>query len=564
MSLSIMAIMNLIESDNVVLPAIQRGFVWEEEQIKSLLDSIMRGYPVGIALLWETYDDIQYREFIKSYWPDNQLSFRSNSRRKRIKVVLDGQQRLQSLYVALCGTYEDKDLYLDLLSGRESDSSAQEKYLFRFMTTREAVEANKPPENSMGVEEKDDYLEYFAKVSDLYEMTQTVKINMFRKISASFDLPQKTADRAENNLFRFHQKFIESQNILQLYVIDENLPKRSADRKSETDVLEIFVRINTEGTDLSRSDLIFSMLKLNWRESAQLLPKFIKRIRKDNSFSLDMDFVIRCLFAVSDLGARFDIDLVRSKGNAETLKTNFERCCNAIEATIDFIIQECRCHSTNIIVSNNTIIPLVYYFYWLSGHKIRASQIQSVKTAFYLTAFAKAFTRHAESRLDGFINQILKPAVNGRRKSFPVSETMGFVVQKEKIRGYDDLLSQNRILGLHLIQGLTGTHFKYAPNAPEVDHIFPRSKLIKKGVDKNKIDHYANSWILAKGKNRNKSNEDPDHYFSEISQKVLKKALIDKKLLKYGRYEQFLRVRSGKMINTLKRILQIDPKDFRE
>ena len=71
--------------------------------------------------------------------------------------------------------------------------------------------------------------------------------------------------RLGENLARFHDALTTNSNILQVSVIDENLPNDNLDRKSEADVLEIFVRVNREGTPLSRSDLIFSMLKLNWR-----------------------------------------------------------------------------------------------------------------------------------------------------------------------------------------------------------------------------------------------------------------------------------------------------------
>ena len=64
---TIMGLLNQIANDEVVLPAIQRDFVWSEAQTQTLLDSIMRGYPIGIALLWETYNDIQYRIFAREF-----------------------------------------------------------------------------------------------------------------------------------------------------------------------------------------------------------------------------------------------------------------------------------------------------------------------------------------------------------------------------------------------------------------------------------------------------------------------------------------------------------------
>ena len=69
--MAIITLMNQIKNEEIILPAIQRDFVWETEQIESLMDSIMRGYPIGIVLLWETYSDIKYRLFDKDFKSGN-------------------------------------------------------------------------------------------------------------------------------------------------------------------------------------------------------------------------------------------------------------------------------------------------------------------------------------------------------------------------------------------------------------------------------------------------------------------------------------------------------------
>ena len=61
--------------------------------------------------------------------------------------------------------------------------------------------------------------------------------------------------------------------------------------KAKLTFLEIFVRINRQGMPLSRSDLIFSMLKPNWKESAEALPEFVESVNRGNSFEIDTDFV---------------------------------------------------------------------------------------------------------------------------------------------------------------------------------------------------------------------------------------------------------------------------------
>jgi len=109
----------------------------------------MRGYPSGIALLWETYLDLQYRTFDGAFHPGQIHDFKENKRKKKLKLVLDGQQRLQSLYIALYGSYKGKSLYLDVLSGRDSDDVAEEKYDFEFLDKAASRNGRTKPWRSM-------------------------------------------------------------------------------------------------------------------------------------------------------------------------------------------------------------------------------------------------------------------------------------------------------------------------------------------------------------------------------------------------------------------------------
>jgi uncharacterized protein with ParB-like and HNH nuclease domain len=102
--MTIYNLLNQIKEGDIVLPAIQRNFIWPERKIEKLFDSIMRGYPIGLILLWETYENIQYRKFDRDHIPTNKQTFQDNKLKNKKKLVLDGQQRLQSLYIALYGS----------------------------------------------------------------------------------------------------------------------------------------------------------------------------------------------------------------------------------------------------------------------------------------------------------------------------------------------------------------------------------------------------------------------------------------------------------------------------
>lgn len=133
----------------------------------------------------------------------------------------------------------------------------------------------------------------------------------------------------------------------------------------------------------------------------------------------------------------------------------------------------------------------------------------------------------------------------------------------ERIQNFDEeLLRRNVSLTLHLVQGLAGTKVQYANNAPEVDHIFPKAELAKKDFEPGLINHFANYWILAKGKNRNKSDKHPAKYLEDVADEDLKRALIPREMLDYRRYGTFLEKRSAAMLETVGKKLNMSDKDF--
>jgi hypothetical protein len=103
---------------------------------------------------------------------------------------------------------------------------------------------------------------------------------------------------------------------------------------------------------------------------------------------------------------------------------------------------------------------------------------------------------------------------------------------------------------------------QYSRNAPEIDHIFPRSELRRRNHDEGDINDLANFWILAQGKNRNKSNRNPKDYFTDVSKAALDKALIDRDLLDYRSFRRFLRQRRAAILDRLQGKLGLTDADL--
>ena len=212
---------NSEEENGIFLPYVQRDFVWDKERIYSLLDSLMRGYPIGLIRIWETTLAVNYREFERYYRFNlaNNNFFPGNANNKITKqYVLDGQQRLQSLYIAMHGSYDRKVIFFNLRSNKE------EKYEFEFHSNTFTKD---------GWINVHDFLENPAIIN---ELEQTPDDEMFK------------------NAKKLHDIFKTNKNIRIEKLASDNL----------TDVANIFLLSNAGGVVLEPNDLIMATINAKW------------------------------------------------------------------------------------------------------------------------------------------------------------------------------------------------------------------------------------------------------------------------------------------------------------
>ena len=291
----------------------------------------------------------------------------------------------------------------------------------------------------------------------------------------------------------------------------------------------------------------------------------MEELNSNTNFDFDKDFVIKCLFAVSDFGPKYDIDVLRKKSNIDIIKKNYDDCCNAIRSCIDFVRQHCWINSDRVLPGYNVLIPFVYYLFHLPNHVFPEKDIANLRKFFYISGFTKLFTRYAESRIKIYLRDYLKPQFDEGVFDFSFEGAMKLLKRYESFNGLnDDVLNDSLHLVLNLIQGNFDMNLLYDRNDPEIDHIFPKSTLKNKGCEDHDINSYANYWYLPKNQNRNKSNKHPKRFFEDIgmTHKKLLKLFISPDLLDFRRYSTFLNDRGGKIRNYVSKQLDIKESDY--
>lgn len=496
--ITIKDVLERVHRHDYVLPAIQREFVWEPDQICRLFDSLLRGYPIGTFLLWNvqaaTAAQFQFYDVVRDYHElKNPHSSRVSFPQPRdVVAILDGQQRLTSLNIGLCGSYAEKlprkrannpDAYppkrlrLDLCHvGAEDDDL---KYRLAFLTDHE-VARSQPDAHWFTV----------ASVLDIKDAGPAV-----------FGYVQQAGlgshPTAFHTLAMLHQ-IVHADGLISFYLEDsQDLDK----------VLDIFIRVNSGGTVLSKSDLLLSVATaqfrhLDAREGVHGLVDDLNAV--GHGFSISKDLVLKAglvLSGVSDIGFKvqnFTAVNIRALEEAWPRIDHALRLATRLLASFGF--------SASTLKANSVLIPVAYYLH-VRGHDER-----------YLTHAAWREDREAlrvwvirslvkpgiwGSGLDGLI-RVLRAAIDETTGPFPVKaleqamapQGKSLLIDNALLDDLPEILYRDKRLFPVLSLLYPGID---ARNEFHVDHVFPKSmftptRLRAAGVPDHLHDDYRSRF----------------------------------------------------------------------
>ena len=516
------------------LPNIQRPFVWTEEQICRLFDSILREYPISTLLVWKTTSSIRRRKFIDNWTSTLRLSdFYVPENDKKKNLVLDGQQRLQSLYIGLCGSYEGKELHFNVLSG-EHALPDDIKYRFEF---RNASTAEFP----------------WVRFKDLVFTTRR-KRDIIDVICVS---AKRTLTDAETDKLDDHLDLIDRTIKMEEAITYQELD--SIDNPSlytEDDVVEVFIRANSGGTKLGKSDLLFSLLNASWDVADKSMESLLADLNR-HGFAFDRDFILKTCLVLLDQGAQYDVSKFRKPGVRESIETQWETLSAAIREVVDFVRGKTYIQCDKALPSYMALIPLIFV-----RHHFPAAWKAAIKVDHFLlrTLLAGAFSGQSDRILDSLVKRFKE------LENFDAQE--GFGVIRSQSRSLEITHDRFWAMGygsktIHLLFNLwypTFSHFPaYANNLPQVDHIFPQSLLKETKIANPETgrpvmrytegirNQLANCMLLTREENGGggKSDTPPELWFADKNEAYLTKHSIpaNPALWKMDRFDEFIEAR---------------------
>lgn len=513
-------------NESVFVPDIQRTYVWlnnpKDRRIELLFDSLMRGYPIGAFLFWslkksdiETDEieenscserlNFQLYKFIENYDERNKSNEKINVSQVKssdLDIVLDGQQRLTSLYIGLRGSrtlrrpyarsttvnpYDQKFLYLNLDYRPDSDNP-EDVYQFEFKTLEDARKVN-----ANGV--------HWFRVSKIMHFEN-------RKESIRNYCAERSLSRdAEDMITDLFVAISEQPNITYFEETEKSLDK----------VLNIFIRVNSGGMQLSRSDLLMSLLTATFGSDIKgEMDVFVKTLQDDGFGVFSRDHILKTCLMLTGHSHIFKLANF-SKTNIRDIETQWKEICEYINITTRVLAS---LGYRNELSSGYVITAISYYLY---NRKIKKPSLEDKEAIamFVRIAQLRAFF---SAGLDGKLTKI-KEQMDAAKdfKDFlglANKNIERFKITSEDVEWYVENEKYGYWTTLPLLQ-LLYPNFNYSYSSFHIDHIYPKSKFNKDNVELEpvfygKANDLFNLQLLEGVENEEKSSKDPESWLSSV------------------------------------------------
>ncbi|GAA7354074.1 DUF262 domain-containing protein [Helicobacter pylori] len=541
------------------LPDIQREYVWlkkaDEKKIEQLFDSILRGYPIGYFLFWKLQkEDIaksdeqdenklnfQLYQFITNYderKPHNEKIGIEQIIRDDLYIVLDGQQRLTSLYIGLKGTrtlkkknakinnpnaYEEKRLYLNLKYQPNMDNP-EDNYRFEFHA--------KKPEN--------DEEHWWFKVGDILELKSVV----------NYTREHNLGNEESELLETLHKAFHDKQLISYFEETEKNLNK----------VLNIFIRVNSGGVKLSYSDLLMSILTASFSSDIREKMNELVDTLKDKGFpNVGKDQVLKTCLLLIGKDTTFELKNFNKK-NIKKIEDNWEKITESIYNATKLL----ETFGYVGYLGSAYILSSLAYFYFLNSKMNENDKEQALK--FVRNAqITSYFTPSTDTKLNVIAHSIKEARTfESFNHNLAKHQTSPLKITNDAIE--EMMCSSSHALVFPILQILY-PNLSCKTTTFHIDHIYPKSKFKKenKKLDKDFYgwgNYLFNLQLLEGQENKVKKNKDPEIWLKEkyknqqAIEEYKKRNYIDPTLkLEWENIKEFREKREEAIITKLKEVL---------
>ena len=508
------SLLSQIDSGSMLLPEFQRGYVWNRDQVRGLLRSLYLGYPVGGLLVWETETS---PEDVRG--TDIAVGNRT--------LLLDGQQRLTTLYGVVRG--RPPKFF-------EGDPNT-------FLGLRFSVE--------------DETFEFYSPAKMKGDPTWIDVTRLFQEEGLKPFIDEFSVPEYKDKFSDYLKRLSELSNILKR---EFHLEKIVGKDKTTDVVVDIFNRVNSGGTKLSKGDLALAKISAK-------APELRNKMRddlvtwEDNGYHFTLDWLLRNVNAVATGRSQFlHLDDVHINDFEKAL----EQSTKYINAILNLIASRLGLDHDRVLMGRFALPVLALYLHQHGG-KFPTKADADKALYWYIhvglwgrfagsteSMLAQDYEILRKSDLDGVIQEVERTRGGSLKISaddFKVN-TMGsrfypLLYLLTRVGAGKDLLT-----GVELQKSLLGNL-----SSLQVHHIFPKKVLRDAGYKRTEINAVANFCFLTQESNLIITKREPEDYFKQVIKEAGEEALssqwipLDKKLWKIENYREFLTARRELLAN---------------
>ena len=534
--LTIMEVIEKLNCKQWVLPNIQRRFVWDAERIVNLFDSILQGYPIGSFMVWKTTSEktireMQFFSFIQNYqerW--HETCDEENTIKDEVYSVIDGQQRLNSIYIGLLGSYAEKlphkkwkasynpdiqpqrHLYLNICEPDTNDDNGR-RFDLKFLSKNEFY--NLPNNN------------YYFRLNDIRKI-KNGSSDTIKQIINEMGIDKLHKQSAIKNLKIVYNTFCVSK-IINYYLEEDN----------ELDkVVDIFVRANSGGVPLSFSEMVMSKIVSEWSEARSYFDGLVSLIRNETRIEITHEFILKCFLYLFSEDIRFKITNIDNT-LIDNIKKHMDDVRCVIESTCMFALSIGL--NDEVIRSKYSLLPVLYYSY-ITGKKlnnVNNYELDKNKSGLFLKlSLIKGLFGGSPDSILLPIRKIINNSIANNNQCFPLKQISNYFIGRPRDLQLSDDDIKAKINDTHwgtadarlLLSLITNIN----PNFTDfhIDHLYPKRMFTSKNLktydfiknnkellsfymDKNNWNTLGNLQLLNQQENQSKNGRSLLEWFKD-------------------------------------------------
>lgn len=530
-------ILDKIDENQLFVPAFQREYVWRRDDAKYLIASLIKDYPTGTMLTWETNNPPE----LKGKW-------KYDSKQGAVKLILDGQQRITTLYMLIRGeippyykaeeiTHDTRNLYVNV-------ETLELQYF------KKQLMENNP---------------LWVNVTDIFKKKARSK-DVVKALRQREPVSEERDDLIDDNF-----KAIEA--IPERDFLEQSIPVKASIKEA----IDIFYIVNASGVNLTEAELALAQMCGYWPNARELFKAKLQELEK-NGFVFKLDFLVYVMLGcLHNSGS--EMRKLHTPDNLEKAKTAWALLDKDV---LDYVMNIMKTHAyidhTQEINSVFALVPIIVYTYnrFQSGNKhLTQVEIKKVIKWFYYSQIRQRYISQTPQKLDKDVGIVAKSSnpfddlLNGIKVERPLE------ISKDEFVGVDIrhplwalmrwyFKSRNAVCfttGLGIRKNM-GKKFVL-----EWDHIFPYSILKENGYDINNRLKYSlaqeitNRAVLTQLANRSKSNILAENYLDDVEKNhptalKLQSIPLDRTLWKIESFEAFLAERRRMLATELNQFLE--------